>query len=110
MGTQRVITHGRSPYRASKPGKSRRCERPVAVAPALPGTVRPLAASVAAPVFPDLGPDIGEVDGRGHERGDRQNTHGTEATGQDTEVEPDHRGHTQDDQPERSEERRGGPE
>src|ERR1022692_4379012 len=89
-----------SPRIASQTSSPRASQRAISARTTSPGAV---GAGVRAPALgpADLGPDGGEVDRSGHERRDGQDADRGYATGQGAEVQPDHRCHPEDDQPQR---------
>src|ERR1017187_1361995 len=84
-----------SPRIASRTSSPRASQRAISARTTSPGAV---GAGVRAPA---LGPAGGEVDRSGHERRDGQDADRGYATGQGAEVQPDHRCHPEDDQPQR---------
>src|ERR1019366_460704 len=89
-----------SPRIASQTSSPRVSQRAISARTTSPGAV---GAGVRAPALgpADLGPDVGEVDRSGHERRDGQDADRGYANGQGAEVQPDHRCHPEDDQPQR---------
>src|ERR1017187_910375 len=89
-----------SPRIASRTSSPRASQRAISARTTSPGAV---GAGVRAPALgpADLGPDVGEVDRSGHERRDGQDADRGYASGQGAEVQPDHRCHPEDDQPQR---------